>query len=138
MKLNSVRTFAATIVAIVVIISNPIVTMANGGKEKKASSLNDQQVTIQYVGTTENNVVFRVDFENPTAEKFWLIIKNDAGDVLYRKQFSETHFTKSVYFQNEEVADIHPTFIIRNGDNEVVRQFSVNKTIVENTVVTRL
>jgi hypothetical protein len=82
-------------------------------------------------------VVFHVDFENPTGEKFWLIIRNDNGDVVYRKQFAGNHFSKNVYFDNEQ-ADIRPTFIIRNDSNEIVRQFAVTRTVTENTVVTKL
>src|SRR4051812_3656003 len=137
---RTTKVFGAAVLAIALFISNPVTSLANGGKggDKKVSSLTDQQVSIQYVGNSENNIVFRVEFENPTTEKFWLIIKNDAGDVIYRKQFSDVHFAKTIFFQNDESSDIHPTFVIRNGDNEVVRQFSVNKTLTENTVVTRL
>ena len=136
---RTAKAFGAAALAIALFISNPASSLANGGKgDKKVSSLTDQQVSIHYVGTSENNIVFRVEFENPTTEKFWLIIKNDAGDVVYRKQFSDVHFAKTVFFQNDEASDIHPTFVIRNGNNEVVRQFSVNKTLTENTVVTRL
>jgi hypothetical protein len=142
MNTNSVSTrvvkvIVASLAAIVLFISNPLTSQASGGNHKKTATLTDEQVNVQYVGTNDNSVVFRVTFENPTSEKFWLIIKNDAGEVVYRKQFNDAHFAKSVYFQKEE-SDIHPTFVIRNGENEVVRQFAVNRTVTENTVVTRL
>lgn len=132
-----VKAISVAVAAIVLFVSNPLTSLANGGDHKKAATLTEEQVNVQYVGTNDNSVVFRVAFENPTAEKFWLIIKNDNGEVVYRKQFSDAHFAKSVYFQKEE-SDIHPTFVIRNGENEVVRQFAVNRTITENTVVTKL
>jgi len=130
-----VKAITVTVAAIALFLSNPLTSQASGGK--KTSTVTDAQVNVQYVGMNDNSVVFRVEFENPTAEKFWLIIKNDAGDIVYRKQFSEAHFAKSVYFQKEE-SDIHPTFVIRNGQTDVVRQFAVNRTVTENTVVTRL
>lgn len=131
-----VKALSVAVVAFVFFISNPLTSLANGDNHKK-SGLTDGQVSVTYVGADDNSVVFRVEFENPTAEKFWLIIKNDAGDVIYRKQFSDAHFAKSVFFQKEE-ADIHPTFVIRNGENEIARQFAVTRTITENTVVTKL
>jgi len=127
---------AISAAALVFIISNPIVSLANGGKNDKAK-LNDEQVTVQYVGINEDHVVFHVDFENPTGEKFWLIIRNDNGDVVYRKQFSDAHFSKSIYVVKEDT-DIRPTFIIRNSNNEIVRQFAVSSVVTENTVVTKL
>ena len=137
-KSNSrvVKAILVAAVAAVIFISNPLASLANGGKNDKAK-LNDEQVTVQYVGANDQHVVFHVDFQNPTNEKFWLIIRNDAGDVVYRKQFSDVHFSKSVYVQKEE-ADIRPTFVIRNNANEIVRQFSVTSTVTESTVVTKL
>jgi hypothetical protein len=131
-----VKALSVAVVALVFFISNPLTSLANGGNDKK-SGITDAQVSVTYSGTDNNSVVFRVEFENPTAEKFWLIIKNDAGEVIYRKQFSDAHFAKSVFFQKEE-SDIHPTFVIRNGENEVTRQFAVTRTVTENTVVTKL
>lgn len=131
-----VKALAVVAVAVVALVSNPTTTLANNGGDKKIT-LNDEQVNVQYLGSNESAVQFRVEFENPTAAKFWLIIKNDAGDVLYRKQFSDVHFNKTVSFQKDET-DIHPTFVIRGGDNEVVRQFSVSRTYTENTVVTKM
>jgi len=137
MKSNHVvKTLTAAALAVVFFVSNPLASLANDGS-KKAAKLSDEQVTVQYIGSTAGQVAFRVEFENPTAEKFWLIIKNDAGDVVYRKQFSDVHFSKSVYVQKEE-ADIRPTFVIRNSANEIVRQFAVTSTVTESTVVTKL
>ncbi|MBN9384646.1 MAG: hypothetical protein J0H74_28085 [Chitinophagaceae bacterium] len=133
MKSNFVvKTLTAAAVAVVFFASN---TLANDGGKK--AGLTDEQVNVQYISANENQVAFRVVFENPTSEKFWLIIKNDAGDVVYRKQFSDAHFSKSVFVLRDE-ADIRPTFIIRNSAGEVVRQFAVTNTTVENTVVTKL
>jgi hypothetical protein len=133
-----VKGIAVAFAAVVILVSNPLTSQANGGgiNDKKAS-LTDEQVSVKYLGTSDNNVIFKVEFENPTAQKFWLIIKNDAGDVVYHQQFTDAHFSKSVFFQNTD-SEIHPTFVIRNGNNEIVRQFAVSKTLTENTVVTRL
>jgi hypothetical protein len=124
-----VKGISVAAIAAVFSLSNPIASLANGGKNDKAK-INDEQVTIQYVGVNDQHVVFHVNFENTTGEKFWLIIRNDAGDVVYRKQFSDAHFSKSIYFENEQ-SDIRPTFIIRssNSNNEIVRQFAVTRTL---------
>jgi hypothetical protein len=136
LKSRVVKAISVAAVAAVIFISNPLASLANGGKNDKAK-LNDEQVTVKYVGANDQHVVFHVDFQNPTNEKFWLIIRNDAGDVVYRKQFSDAHFSKSIYFENDQT-EIRPTFIIRNSANEIVRQFAVTRTITEQTVVTKL
>ena len=136
--MNTKQSIAAALTAIVVFFSNAASANEGGINSKKTSSVTEEQVSVKYQGTSENNIIFKVEFENPTSEKFSLIIKNDNGDVVYNQQFSDAHFSKSVFFQNTE-AEIHPTFIIRTGvNNEIVRQFAVNRTLTENTVVTRL
>jgi len=139
MNTKLVKALAVALTSVVVLVSNPLTSQANGGGvDSKKASLTEEQVSVKYQGTSDNNIIFKVEFENPTAEKFSLIIKNDNGDVVYHQQFSDAHFSKSVFFQNTD-SEIHPTFIIRSGNNnEIVRQFSVNKTLTENTVVTRL
>ena len=134
-----VKAIAVAATALVVIVSNPLASHANGGgNHNKKTSLTDEQVSIKYVGTTDNHVVFQVQFENPTGEKFSLIIKNDNGDIVYHQQFTETHFAKNVYFENTE-SEIDPTFVIRSANSsDIVRQFHVVKTITENTTVTVL
>ncbi len=134
-----VKGIAVALAAVVLLVSNPLTSSANGGGiSNKKATLTEEQVSVKYQGTSDNNIIFKVEFNNPTAEKFWLIIKNDNGDVVYHQQFSETHFSKSVFFQNTD-SEIHPTFVIRSSNNsEIVRQFLVNKTVTENTVVTKL
>ncbi|MBS1604660.1 MAG: hypothetical protein JST42_18485 [Bacteroidetes bacterium] len=136
--MNTKQVIAAAFTAVVVLFSNAASANEGGINSKKTSSVTEEQVNVKYQGTTENNIIFRVEFENPTSEKFSLIIKNDNGDVVYHQQFTDAHFSKSVFFQNTD-AQIHPTFIIRTGNNnEIVRQFAVNRTLTESTVVTRL
>jgi hypothetical protein len=131
---------AAKIIAVafaaVVVVSNPLTTLANGGENKKAAT--EQQVSVKYQGTSNNTIAFKVEFDNPTGEKFSLIIKNDNGDIVYHQQFNDAHFAKNVYIADAE-SDIHPTFVIRTANNtEIVRSFQVSKTVTENTTVTLL
>ena len=133
------RIIAVALSSIVILVSNPLASRANGGRtDNKKASLTEEQVSVKYVGSENGQVVFHVEFENPTAEKFALIIRNDNGDVVYHQQFTDAHFSKNVYIANVD-SDIEPTFIIRGANsNEIVRQFRVSRTITENTTVTQL
>src|SRR5450432_4543252 len=63
---------------------------------EKIISPSDKQVTVNFVGVTDNNLVFHLEFENKTGEKFYLIVKNDAGEIVYKNAFSDTHFEKNI------------------------------------------
>jgi hypothetical protein len=97
----------------------------------------DQEVSVSFVGVTENNFVFHLNFDNKTGEKFWLIVKNDAGEVVYQEAYKDVHFSKTIRLPKEE-GEIHPTFVIRTQNEQVERRFAVNRKISENVVVTQL
>jgi hypothetical protein len=137
-KNHAVKVIAVALTAVVLLFGNPLTTKANGGGSTKTASVAEAQVSVTYQGVSDNSLVFKVDFENATAEKFWLIIKNDNGDVVYHKQFNDAHFSKTIFFQNTDT-EINPTFVIRTANNtDIVRQFQVSKIMTESTVVTGL
>ena len=104
---------------------------------EKIISPTDTQVSVNYVGVTDNSLVFHLEFENKTGEKFYLIVKNDAGDIVYQNAFSGVNFQKNIRIPNES-SELHPTFVIRTGNENVERKFSVKSNISENYVVTKL
>jgi len=104
---------------------------------EKIISPSDKQVTVNFVGASDNSLVFHLEFENKTGEKFYLIIKNDAGEVVYQSAYNDVHFVKTIRIPKEE-SDIQPTFIIRTSTEKVERKLSVNSTLTENFVVTSL
>ncbi|MDP4128659.1 MAG: hypothetical protein Q8918_07590 [Bacteroidota bacterium] len=97
----------------------------------------DQAVTVNYVGVTETSLVFRLDYDNKSAEKFWLIVKNDAGDVVYEQSFKDAHFTRIIHIPKEE-GKIHPTFVIRTSNAQIERKFEVARKLSEDYIVTKL
>ncbi|HEY4936601.1 MAG TPA: hypothetical protein VII44_08470, partial [Puia sp.] len=90
---------------------------------EKISSPTDKLVTVNFVGVTENSFVFHLDFENKTGEKFYLIIKNDAGDVVFQNAYNDVHFEKNIRLPKEE-SEIHPTFVIRTATEQIEKKFS--------------
>jgi hypothetical protein len=131
-----------TALVAVLLIANPLTSKANNNKEKEkvAAALTAKQVSVQYTGTEEGSVLFRVKFDNATAQKFSLIVKNHLGDILYSGQFSDTAFSKTVRFMTEGEDEMTPTFIIRIGSQQIEQSFSVNKSTeaAEEMVVTKL
>jgi hypothetical protein len=147
MNTQSVRTAMtrltlATVTAVILLIANPLISKANNNKEKEkaAGVLSAKQVSVQYTGTNEGSILFRVKFDNPTAQKFSLIVKNHLGDVLYSGQFTDSAFSKTVRFMIEDEDEMTPTFIIRIGSQQIEQSFSVNKSTQseEEMVVTKL
>jgi len=104
---------------------------------EKIVSPTDKKVTVNYVGASNNSLVFHLEFENKTGEKFWLIVKNDVGDIVYENVYNDVHFSKNIRITEEE-SEMNPTFIIRTSSEQVERKFSVKANVTENFVVTAL
>ena len=113
---------------------------SNATKDKgKVTAITEDQLSVQYTGSNDNSVMFRVKFQNATAQKFSLIIKNDVGDVVYQDQFTTADFNKAVHILKDGEFK-KATFIIRVGNQQIEQRFVINRNteVVENVVVTKL
>jgi hypothetical protein len=63
----------------------------------QTSSTTDSTVksaTMQYVGTSANMAIFRIQFTNVKNEKFCVTVHGGTDDVLYEKVYSDQNFDK--------------------------------------------
>lgn len=137
MNLRSISKAVAVAAAFVLIVSNPLNSFANTNGNEKNAKLSGDQVSVEYAGTKNNNFAFNVQFENTLAQKFQLIIKNDEGDVVYQEQYNDVHFAKTILLP-KDLGEIHPTIIIRTGNQQVEHSFVANTKLTESVVVTKL
>jgi hypothetical protein len=144
MKANlvSTRVVKATLAlaaTVVLFISNPLTSQARTIKDMTTpTALSESQISVIYLGSNDNGLLFSVNFENPTGEKFWLILKDDAGDIIFRQQFNDVHFCRSLQLEKGDTEIQHPTFIIRKGNIESVHSFAVSLATTERITVTKL
>lgn len=115
-------------------IAGTLSLSAIAGTTNKASK--NTQSDVQYVGTTNNGVVFNVKHDNTDAGKFDLVIKNEYGEIVYQQQYSDKAFDKKIVLVKEP-GDARLTFIIRSGSNTYKQSFDINTTTrtVEDVVV---
>ena len=135
------KTIAVAATAAVLFAANPLSSFASGHTEKNSTVKfgPESAVSVLYVGSDEQMFEFKVNFENPTTQKFALIIKNDDGEVIYSKEYNDAHFEKTIRLMREsnEMESIHPTIAISVGTKLVQRSFSIEKKPAGNISVTR-
>ncbi|RXK81317.1 hypothetical protein [Filimonas effusa] len=132
----------AGLVVLAILIATPAISKAeNGTKDKKSKAVPvaKSQVSVKYAGMQDNNVVFRVQFHNPTGQKFNLIIRNHNGDEIYRGRYSDVHFSKTIYLVNDD-EEMAPTFTISTLDQDIDNSFTINTNVedAKEAVVTKL
>ena len=126
---------SASVVAAAALLSLGSANLQAAPVIEKIISPTDKKVNVTFVGATDNSLVFHLEFENKTGEKFYLIVKNDAGDIVYQASYNDVHFEKNIRILKED-SEIHPTFVIRTANEQVERKLSVSRKTSENFVVT--
>ncbi len=134
---NSAKAIAIAVTAAMLIAGNPSGSYANNMKGNEFTYVSDDQVSVKYIGTRDNDLLFHVQFDNPTGQKFAVIVKDDAGFVIYEEKFSDTKFSKNFRLPKQEGV-MHTTFVVRTGKKDVESSFVVNTTLTENIEVTKL
>ena len=112
-------------------------TMAAPATSKNGKNDKTIQSNIQYVGTTDEGIVFNVKYDNADSARFDLIIRNEFGDIVYQQSYNDKNFDKKVVLVKEP-GDAHLTFIIKGTDASYKQSFditTVSRTI-EDVVVT--
>lgn len=135
-SLSNLRKSASVLAAVLLLTVGSAQANATPIIEKIISPV-DQAVSVTYIGATDNSLVFHMEFNNQAGQKFWLIIKNDNGEVVYQQAFKDAHFSKSIRLPKED-GEMHPVFVIKTSNEEVERRFVVNRKISEHIEVTKL
>ncbi len=136
---NVVKVTSVFLVAVALLVVSPLNSRANNDKEK-ITKISEDQFSVSYTGSTENSVMFRVNFKNTTAQKFSLIIKNEVGDVVYQEQYNSGDLNKAIHILREDGEFKKATFIIRVNGQQLEQRFVIDRStqVVENVVVTKL
>lgn len=131
------KTLVLATTTAVLIAGFSLSSLANTIKETgKNANNNASSSYVQYVVSNEKSAEFHVEFENPTGDNFTLTIKNDEGDVVYSKDFSDVHFSRTIRIltEGDETHKIYPTFTITSGTKVIQRSFAVESANATSTV----
>ena len=56
--------------------------------------LTSDKTSVQFTGSTQDALLFRVQISNEKSDHFTLTIKNETGDVLFSRSFKDSSFEK--------------------------------------------
>lgn len=91
---------------------------------------------VKYVGAAEEGYIFSVKYDNLSAASFDLIIKDETGETLYQRSFSDKNFSKK--FQLDKSL-IKAVFVIRsNNATEQSLEVAIQSHTTEDVVISRL
>lgn len=96
------------------------------------------KVTVKHIGNSDNNMYFKVEMDNPTGDKFSIVVKDQEGNVLFHNFYNDKAFNKTFQLTKEETSKV--TFIIRSpkGTNAQSFEINTNTRVIDEVVVKRL
>ena len=94
--------------------------------------------TVKHIGNPQGSVVFQVQYDNLSGDRFSLTIKDNDGAILYQDIYTDKKFDKKFQLPQGEADKIK--FIIKGIKNNHIQTFEVNTNtrLVEEVVVKRV
>jgi hypothetical protein len=98
-------------------------------------------VELKLVGSIKNQPLFELSFAgNPDHDEFTIIIRDEAGNSLYRENIKGENFTKKFLLNTDEIGDeiLHFEVISRKSKKTVVYEVNRTSRFVEEMVVSEM
>src|SRR3954453_14201734 len=71
--------------------------------------------SVNYVGSWDNQPVFKAQFDNEKGDNYTLTIKDNEGNILYSEKFNDRKFSKKFRFDKDDRENVQLTFIFSGG-----------------------
>ena len=88
--------------------------------------LSGDKTSVQFAGSTDEALFFKVHINNEKGDNFTLSIKNDNGNVLFSKSFSDTNFQKRFKVLKGEEDGERYYFTISSGNKNLEDTYVVS------------
>jgi hypothetical protein len=94
---------------------------------------------VTFLGTKDDMVLFSVACQNPSGDKFCLIIRDQDGNQLYQLVFKDKNFHKQFRLPRADKSQVAFTFRnYRQADITKTFQINVSSRLVEDVAVRKL
>jgi len=112
-------------------------TVATTQAQTTTNASADKNITVKYLGTQDDVIVFNVSVNNPNGNKFSVIVTDNEGNQLFQEVYNDKQFDKKFKLPKSETGKL--SFVVRNfkDASDDVHSFEVSNRIVEDVVVTK-
>jgi hypothetical protein len=138
LKIVSRRFVTAVVIATSLFAFAPAQSMAKSTKTIEIISA-DNTSSVQFLSSGDNSLLFDVKINNTNGDKFTLLIQNEAGDVLFSKDYNDKSFNKRIkLLKTDDGGSYH--FVIRSSNKDLENTYAVSKAtrVVDDVVITKL
>ncbi|HEU0064430.1 MAG TPA: hypothetical protein VFQ58_05335 [Flavisolibacter sp.] len=104
------------------------------------SAINSTSPSVKYLGKSNDQLVFQVDYDNTNDEVLNLAIKDEDGNILYADRFRDKKLSKKFKVNSSEYGNMKLTFVLSTDKEKQSQVFQVNTNtrVIDDVVVTNL
>lgn len=102
--------------------------------------LSNENPSVQFTGSTEDALLFKVHINNKNADDFTLTIKNEAGNVLFSKTFNDVNFDKQIKILKGEETGGRYFFTITSSNKDLEETYAISSAVrtIDDVVINKL
>lgn len=121
-----------------IVLAGIILTTTQPVLANKKAIPNTPSPAVEFVSSGETGTVITVQYNNEQKQKFTLLIRDEAGNTVYRKEYDTENFAKTFQLVNEsDEANSKFSLVIVNNDGtdfnfDINTSFSLVKKVEVN------
>lgn len=139
LKFSGKKLIAATILSASILFASysgnaAVVTKGN------IEILSGENTNIQFEGSTSDALLFKVHINNEKGDNFTITVKNNNGDILFTKSFSDVNFQKQFKVLKGDQDGNHYYFTITSSNKNLEDSYEISTVshVVEDVAINKL
>jgi hypothetical protein len=97
---------------------------------------NAKTFNVNYIGAVEDGYIFNIKYDNLTSNDFDLAIKDETGEIIYQRSFSDKNFNRKFQLSKSLIKAV---FILRPAHaNEQSVEVAIQSRTTEDVVISRM
>ncbi|HEY6975637.1 MAG TPA: hypothetical protein VH396_05070 [Chitinophagaceae bacterium] len=143
MKRTFVKTvsqkFIPALIALASLFATPLQSIANRSNHTIEIISNENTASVKFAGSTDNALLLDLKVSNPNGDKFTLVIQDNAGTVLFNKEYTDTSLAKKIKILKDGDISLY-NISIRSANKNLENNFAVSTVsrIIDDVIVTKL
>lgn len=102
--------------------------------------LSSDKSSIEFAGSTQDALIFKVQVNNANGDRFFVTIKNKEGNVLFSQSFSDVNFEKQFKVLTNDQTSNRYYFTVNSSNKNLNETYVVNavQRTVDDVTVNKL
>lgn len=132
------RTFFSVIRKSLFAIAIAVITVPASAHSFLSVEPSEKSADIKYLGSEDQALVFNVTYNNASASRFFVTIKDENGATIFQNVYTDGKFNKNFILRRTDAGKVY--FIISDKKNRYMESFEISTEtrVVENVVVKRI